>query len=168
MWPDAQSTGRESSAALADQPLQMFDQRGNRALDHIEHLRVRRGWSSPRVGEVFVSRHGERVPSAQQLDLHRLDGGIEAAARLLPTAQPFEIGDIVAIHGDDQVAAFEIVGMNLAADVTDVIATQATLVRCQRVGKVADVVAAGRCRVESEVLCSALPGHMNRDCVSRW
>ena len=69
-------------------------------------------------------------------------------------AQPLEVGDDVAIHGDDEIEAAEVVGMDLPPDVVDVIAAQTTLVRGQRVWEVTDMIASRRGRIEADVLVS--------------
>ena len=53
--------------------------------------------------------------------------------------------------------------MNLAAHVTDVVAAQTTLVRCQRVWRITDMVATGARRVELDVLDSTLPDDVGGD-----
>lgn len=137
-----------ASAAFADQPLEVLDQRGNRALDDIEHLGVRARRPSRWISQIFVPWHGERVPSTQQLNLHRFDGGVETSSRFLPTAKPLEVRRGVTVHGDDEVRAGEIVGMDLPPDMSDVIAAQSSLVGGQRVRQCTDVRASGRCGIE--------------------
>jgi hypothetical protein len=72
------------------------------------------------------------------------------------------------IHGDDQVAAPEVVGMDLSAYVTDVVAAQTTLVRREGVGKVTNVIATCRRRIEGDVFDSASASHVVRNRMCGW
>jgi hypothetical protein len=146
----------------------VFDQRRNGSLDHIEHVDVRLGRFAPRVEQIFVAGHGERIPTTQQLDLYRLHRSVEAEARLFAATQPLEVRRIVAIHGDDQIGVDEIVGMDLPTDVADLVTAQATFVRSKRVRRIANMFASGRSRVEHDVSRAASVGHMPGDGLCRW
>ena len=146
----------------------MVDQRRNRALDHVEH--VGEGTRRPprRISQIFITRHRERIPTTQQLHLHGLDRRVEAPSRVLATSEPLEIGRAIEIHRNDQVEAGEIVGVDLASEMSDVVAAQAPFMGCQGVREVADVIAAGRSGIERDVRCSSQTRDVRGHGVSRW
>ena len=169
-WPTwHESTAARASAALADQPLQMLDQRRDRALDHIEHLGVGAGRPAPRIGEVLVAGHREGVPPTQQLDLHRLDRRSRSrAATLLHRASRSRSATLSRSMAMIRSKRAKSSGWICRPTCADVVAAQPTLVRRQRVGKVADVVAPRRRRIEGDVFGSALPGDVRGHGVRRW
>jgi len=134
----------------------MLDQRRYRSLQNVEHLGVGTRCSPDGVAQVLVPWHRVRIPSPQQLDLHGLDRWREAEARFLAATKPLEISDVVAVHGDDQVEAGEVVRMDLTANMAEVVPAQPTLVRGHRIGKLADMPSFDAGGIELDALRRAL------------
>jgi hypothetical protein len=154
--------GERRSGALRDQPFEVVDQRRHRSFDHVENLRVCAGRATTRVLQVLVAGHRIGIPSTQQLDLHRLDRCKRDSTGLHSATQPLEVVDNLAIHRHDEIEQAEVVRMYLPPDMVEVVTAQTTLVRGQRMRKVADVIASRPGRIEADVLCSATSGQLSR------